>query len=308
MFRNVRSKISLITSATGGAVGVAYLMYKRNKRSKIDQDSSQKNPSTIDKPVEPRMLKDIEKNNSAYESQLNDSDKSPNEISMRWKQEYEKKGIPSSYRNESSSVVSSFFYPYFLKNSSTKQDRHVVDMGCGLGRNSIFFAERDFQVTSIDIVPENIVRIQEYAKKHGLKITALCGDITQRIPVEDNSVDIVIDIFCYKHQTDETKRESYRKELYRILKDDGYYLLSLAGKDDGYYGKFLKENDNKIIDPKINVASVLFDPDDIKKEFSKYEIKELQTIRKPGLMHGGEYERVTHGFIMKKNINNKQKL
>lgn len=223
------------------------------------------------------------------------------ETASLWKKEYEQQGIPSSYRNEPSSVVSKFFYPYYKTRSPQKFIKKVVDMGCGLGRNSIFFAEKGFDVTALDIVADNIEQIQQYAEEHNLKITAICGDVTEKIPAEDNSVDIIIDIFCYKHQLNDNKREFYRKELCRILKDNGYYLLSLAGKDDGYYGPLLQENNNQIIDPHTNIGSVLFDPEDIKKEFAGYKIKKIQTTRKNGLMHGKEYERVTHAFIMKKD-------
>jgi len=225
------------------------------------------------------------------------------EIAERWKKEYqEQQGIPSSYRTEPSSVVSTFFFPYYTKRNSLDRLGKVVDMGCGRGRNSIFFSEKGSQVTSIDIVAENIEQLQKYAEEHHLKISAVCGDITNRIPAEDKSIDIVIDIFCYKHQLDESRKSYYRKELARIMKDDGYYLLSLAGKDDGYYGPLLKKGSSNIVDPETNVASVLFDPEDIRKEFSGYKLKRLQTLRKAGLMHGKMYERVTHAFIMKKDL------
>lgn len=240
------------------------------------------------------------------ESFLKNVENNKDSIAERWEKEYTIKGIPSSFREEESSVVGKFFFPYYLNKTplilKEENKKQVVDIGCGKGRNSFFFEKKGFCVTGFDIVSKNISEIQEYANKNNLNVKAICGDITEKLPIEDNSIDIVIDIFCYKHQLDDKKREFYRSEIFRILKNSGYYLLSLAGKDDGYYGQFLNGNDNKIIDPRINVGSVLFDPEDIKKEFSGYKIKQMQTIRKNGLMHENEYERVTHAFIMKKDI------
>src|SRR3990167_9218429 len=142
-------------------------------------------------------------------------------IAELWKKEYQQTGIPSSYRTEPSGVITNFFMPYLEKKSRDKGPGQVADMGCGLGRNSFFFAERGFNVSAIDIVPDNIEAIQRYAREHKLKVVAICGDITERLPFEDNSLDIIIDIFCYKHQTDDRKREFYRKELSRTLKDNG---------------------------------------------------------------------------------------
>lgn len=216
-------------------------------------------------------------------------------LSTLWKREYERGGIPSSYRTEPSSVVSDFFQEY-LKEKHAPMNV-VADIGCGLGRNSLFFAQKGAMVYAMDIVAENIAQLQKYAAENELKIIAVCGDITEALPIPDKSVDIVMDVFCYKHQVDDKKREFYRRELCRVMKDTGYCLLSLAGKEDGYYGSLPRVED-KIIDPHTEVGSVLFDPEDIKREFDGYIIKKMQTVRKEGVMHRETYMRVTHAFIM----------
>lgn len=230
-----------------------------------------------------------------------------NHVSNLWKQEYSHKGIPSSFRTTPSAAVRDFTLDYLSQEGKEKGPGKVLDLGCGLGRNSFFFAEKGFEVSSLDVVPENIEYIQQYAQKHGLNITAICGDVTERLPAEDNSIDIIIDIFCYKHQTDDNKREFYRSEICRVLKDTGYYFLSLAGKNDGYYGP-LMQNDatSKIVDPKTNVGSVLFNPEDIQREFKDYHIKNVQTVEREDLMHGENYLRVIHNFAMQKNLTKSQ--
>ena len=43
----------------------------------------------------------------------------------------------------------------------------------------------------------------------------------------------MIDIFGYKHQNAEEQKAAYRRELKRVMKDDGLYLLSFAADLDG---------------------------------------------------------------------------
>lgn len=225
------------------------------------------------------------------------------DVSECWKNEYNKtKGIPSSYRTQPSHVVSDFFYPKIADQYTTPSQAKVLDLGCGQGRNAFFFAGKGFDVSAIDIVPDNIAYMRQYAVAYALNIHPLCQDVTQELPFSNQSIDIVIDIFCYKHQVDAAQRKFYRKELYRLLKDDGYYLLSLADKKDGYYGPLLNKNmsDNRITDPVVGIDSILFDRKEIESEFSQFFVQESQTTEKLGLMHGNEYLRVTHAFVMRK--------
>jgi ubiquinone/menaquinone biosynthesis C-methylase UbiE len=62
-------------------------------------------------------------------------------------------------------------------------------------------------------------KARENAKKHGYKnVEFRQGDIEQEIPVEDNSVDLVISN-CVINLT--TSKENTFREIYRILKSEG---------------------------------------------------------------------------------------
>lgn len=226
----------------------------------------------------------------------------------QWQTEYQKQGIPSSYRDNPSGTVSKFFWDHYQHDRKKHRValnavRHAVDLGCGKGRNSFFLARNGFSVTAIDLVSKNIEEIQQYAQENNLNVAGICGDITKSgIPAEDKSIDIILDIFCYKHQTDDQVRETYRKEIARVLKNDGYYVLALSGTEDGYYGSLQNHGTRKLIDPHTQIGSVLFDPEDIRKEFFDFRIKQCQTVRAEGVMHGASYNRVTHAFIMKMNM------
>jgi arsenite methyltransferase len=97
----------------------------------------------------------------------------------------------------------------------------VVDLGSGAGIDVFLAAnlvkERG-KVIGIDMTENMLKKARENAKKHGYtNVEFRQGDIEQRIPVEDNSVDLVISN-CVINLT--TNKENTFKEIYRILKSE----------------------------------------------------------------------------------------
>ena len=75
------------------------------------------------------------------------------------------------------------------------------------------------KVIGIDMTENMLGKARENAEKHGYtNVEFRQGDIEQRIPVEDNFVDIVISN-CVINLT--TNKENTFKEIYRILKSEG---------------------------------------------------------------------------------------
>lgn len=218
-----------------------------------------------------------------------------------WADEYKKKGIPSSIREEPSGSVAAFVCKLprkFSRNGS------ALDIGCGTGRNSLYLAEQGFDVSSIDFLPDVVQRLRIQSQSRGLSsyIHTYCANVTEVWPFDNDAFDIAIDTFCYKHQvTDEGKR-IYRQELARVLRKGGFYLLTLAGVDDGYYGPLLADSPDRrehvIVDPVNKIASILYSREDIEKEFSdSFQLIDYAHKEFSGMMHGGTYRRSTHVFI-----------
>jgi arsenite methyltransferase len=103
-----------------------------------------------------------------------------------------------------------------------KQGDIVVDLGSGAGID-VFLAANIVKdkgrVIGIDKTDEMIKKAEENAQNHGYRnVEFRKSDIEKRIPVEDNSVDVVISN-CVINLT--SSKEDTFKEVYRVLKPNG---------------------------------------------------------------------------------------
>lgn len=221
-------------------------------------------------------------------------------IKHAWREEYKRKGIPSSFRKDPTRVVIDFVS--WLKKENHPLNGVAADIGCGQGRNSFYLASQGFQVKSIELLEENVRLINTQAEISHLPIQAFALDAGEQWPIKSGSLDIAIDVFCYKHIVDKKKQTKYRNELWRSLKPNGFYFISLASENDGFYGPLLKESTNPveklIVDPYSNIPSFLYSTDDLSREFADtFELVHIEEQCSRSPMYGKEYPRAVLNAI-----------
>jgi ubiquinone/menaquinone biosynthesis C-methylase UbiE len=114
------------------------------------------------------------------------------------------------------------FFLEFLKSVGISGGR-MIDLGCGNGRNAIFFAKEGFEVHAVDR-SEDVLKDMDL---HG--VMPHCHSVTEIWLFEDGFFDFAMDIFCYECQIDPERKKFYRSELSRVLKENGTCILSLHG-------------------------------------------------------------------------------
>jgi SAM-dependent methyltransferase len=215
-----------------------------------------------------------------------------------WDEEYRRAGIPSSHRDDPSGAVS-----WALRNwpqlGAGPLPRRALDVGCGTGRNAVHLASRGIDVIAFDSAPAAIAAARSRARTAGLELDLRLHDLHAGLPAADRTVDLVLDVFVYKHQTDPAARRRYRQELGRVLADEGRVLISVAEPGDGYYGACPPAPEpeaapHAVIDPALGLGSVLFSLAELEEEMADTLSLEM-AWRKAGVgeMHGQSYLRRT---------------
>ena len=142
-----------------------------------------------------------------------------------------------------------------LKLFQEKNINKIVELGAGLGRDTIFFAKNYIHVTALDYSSSGIKVINEKAEKQNLSknISTKIFDIRKKLPFEDESVDACFSHMLYCMALTSLEIESLNNEIFRILKPGGINIYTVRHINDGDYkkgihrGEDLYENDGFIV-------------------------------------------------------------
>jgi len=110
--------------------------------------------------------------------------------------------------------------------SKIKEGDTVLDLGCGAGFDCFLASKKvgkTGKVIGVDMTKEMIERARINVKKLGIKnVEFVLGEI-EKLPIKDNSIDIIISNCVINLTPDKTKTF---KEAYRVLKTGGRIYLS----------------------------------------------------------------------------------
>lgn len=100
---------------------------------------------------------------------------------------------------------------------------HVLEVGCGVGTESVFMAVRGMKVTGLDLSSTAIGMAKELATFYGVNVNFMQGDVLQlNMPL--GSFDVVCDQGVFHHLRDE-ERPIFAQKVAQVLKPGGLLLL-----------------------------------------------------------------------------------
>lgn len=171
---------------------------------------------------------------------------------------------------------------YLIDRWINRGKKKFLDLGCGLGRHSIQFAKKGFDVYCFDIEEDALAKTKNYAESENLELDYKVGDM-HSLPYEDESMDAILCRNVISH-TDTEGIKVIIKELYRILKKDGECYLTLCSKETSYFKRedwpLVDENTRQRLEegPEYGIPHFYADYDLIKKLFKDFKIEFIYHI------------------------------
>ena len=142
-----------------------------------------------------------------------------------------------------------------LKLLQEKNIKSVIELGAGLGRDTIFFGKNLIHTIALDYSPSGIKVIDQKIKKANLSkyISSKLFDVREKLPFEDNSIDACYShmLYCMALTTEDLAK--LNNEIKRILKPGGFNIYTVRHTNDGdfqngnHIGEDLYENDGFIV-------------------------------------------------------------
>lgn len=84
----------------------------------------------------------------------------------------------------------------------------LIDLGCGEGRNAVYFARNGFNVTGLDVSRPGIEKMARYAADTGVRVTAIHADI--RHYEFDRSYDVIFSTGTLHYLPPEIRLKCFR--------------------------------------------------------------------------------------------------
>ncbi|MBI2665671.1 class I SAM-dependent methyltransferase [Candidatus Woesearchaeota archaeon] len=244
-----------------------------------------------------------------------------NEFEQRLMNKSWKKEHTSGYRNDNidNSIIS---FNNFLKEK--KITGRLLDIGCGNGKNSVFFANNGFSAVGIDFAPNAIKKslnyvINNYAATNinqpNPNVQFLVADILNENIVKKlstrmnnklsakidnkqspknnlNKFDVIIDCGCLHHLR-RKYWQRYLRNITRLLKSGGYYYLHGFSNQSFLLGRIKKSNYFRV---RHGHYTCFFSEKEIQRKFSK-DFNILKTYEFPN----SNAKFLVRAFYMQKN-------
>ena len=158
-----------------------------------------------------------------------------------------------------------------------KETKKILDLGCGIGADTLYLLERGYNVLSCDFSVEALKSIENNIPNS----KTFYLDMMKKFPIDDKKYSLIIADLSLHYFNNETTIH-IMKEIKRILKDSGVLLARVASVNDFNFGVDQGEKQENNYYFEGVYTKRFFDLEDVNKYFSiigDVEAKESQMTR-----------------------------
>ena len=101
----------------------------------------------------------------------------------------------------------------------------ILDLGCGDGRQLVYFARRGYEMCGLDVSPTGIELAEKWLADEGFAAELVASDMT-KIPWPDEFFDAIVCVQVINHHRIREIRQTI-SEIHRVLRPGGYLFLTV---------------------------------------------------------------------------------
>src|SRR3989338_8769959 len=162
----------------------------------------------------------------------------------------------------------------FLRDKSSKT---LLYLACGDGRDSIFFAKQGYEVTAADVSPVALQILKKKISEEKITNIKIIEQNLQNLQFPENSFDVIYAHLSLHYFLDEQTTNIF-KNIYKILKQDGFLFIKCKSIEDEEYGKG-KEVEENVFVTEENYLRHFFDEEYMKEKLARFKIIKIEKTK-----------------------------
>ena len=114
---------------------------------------------------------------------------------------------------------------------------NIVELGAGLGRDTIFFAKNNIKVEALDYSKTAVMSIKKKIEEFNLSkfVSAKVFDVRKKLPFKNNSIQGIFSHMLYCMALKNLEVQNLNNEILRVLEKGGINIYTVRNFEDGDY-------------------------------------------------------------------------
>ena len=134
-------------------------------------------------------------------------------------------------------LAPSFAAEEALKIFKKKNISSIVELGAGLGRDTIFFAKNNIKVEALDYSKTAVTSIKKKVEELNLSefVSTKVFDVRKKLPFKNNSIQGIFSHMLYCMALKNLEVQNLNNEILRVLEKGGINVYTVRNFEDGDY-------------------------------------------------------------------------